>query len=734
MISLLLVAASFILIYRLYGIQVSDYAIYAEEAVGQQFKMILENPKRGAILDSNNVELAGTTYVYRIGVTPKDVYSLSKDIDTRTIAASIADCLEMDADEVYAVLLQEDKTYVQLKKDVPREQADALKAYKASLQIGGIAIDAEPRRYYTTGMLASQVIGYTNYNAGNLVGQLGIEMAYNDILTGEPGYTYVETDNNLYGELPFSVPTSLQARDGQNIVLNIDINIQKIVQEELESAIKANDIEEGGTVIVVNPYTGAVLAMASYPYFSSSDPTGCPEGLDESAWNGSDAASIEYLTSTVWRNRAISDSFEPGSTMKAVTAAIALEEGLTDEQEVMSDSSLRLLGWTISCAHAGGHGMETMQQGFWRSCNPIFAQLALRTGIEKFYDYIRAFGFVGITGVDLPAESTGILHTDPTELDMATLSYGESSTVTPIQMVSAYCVFANGGKLIEPMLVKAVTNAGGDITREIQPQTVRQVISEDTAARIRELLKGVVLYGTGTAAYVEGYAVAGKTSTSTADDGYHTLSFAGIAPADNPEIVTLVVLNKPSDKDLTSKAAAAASGRIISRTLEYLGIARQYTDQDVSRLAKSVSVPDVTGMTYDNAVRTLKTAGLDAMSGSGNLAAGTTVEFQWPAFGTELHDGGLVVLYDMRDPEQDLAIVPDFTGKNVSECLSAAREAGLNIRIEGDCLGFASGQDPAPTYGTASDSETDSRLNRGSIITIRFATIEEVVASLPETD
>ncbi len=741
----LLLFASF-LIYRLYQIQIVDNDLNAKLAASQHYKNIPEYPRRGQIMDRNGVELAGTTYVYRIGITPKDMRSITKKITSDEIAAKIAECLGLEKSAVAAEMAKTDKSYIQLKKDVPRAEAEALKAYIKEADIGGIRIDSEPRRYYTNGTLASQVIGYTRFSDEQLIGQLGIELEYNTILTGEPGYTYVETDNySNKGVLPFSVPTSLRAKDGENIILNLDINIQKIAQEELANAINLYDITSGGTVIVMNPYTGAILAMASYPYFNSSDPAACPEGKDANTWDSTQKASIDYLSSQVWRNRAISDTYEPGSTLKAITASVALEEGLTQEKEMMNDAPLRLYDWTINCAHVGGHGKETMEQGFWRSCNPIFAQLSMRAGVSRFYEYIRAFGFMGETGIDLPAEGTGILHSNPTEIDMATLSYGESSTVTPIQLATAYCVFANGGNLVVPSVVKAITDSAGNIVREVQPETVRKVLSESTTARIRELLKGVVLYGTGSAAYVEGYAVAGKTSTSTDDSGDHTISFAGLAPADNPEVVALIVMNKPKDKSLTSKGASKACGQIISRTLEYMGVSREYSESDVSRLNRQTAVPDVSGKTYAAARKELGALGFCVEAGDAAMGDSTLVKFQWPAANTSLNSKGLVILYPVSAPEESMMVIPDFTGKNVNECLRSAAESGLNIRVTGDCLGVAVSQSPAPTYGksTAETSETAAagqansagpRLKRGSIVEISFAAVEEEVAQTGETE
>ncbi len=798
LLTVMMLAFAALLLRQLYVIQVVDYSTYAAQAADQHYRKVAEIPRRGVIYDRNGVELAGTTYVYRVGMTPKDVRSITEDISIDTICDSVAAILEIDVapikkaiadDKAIAMAIDaakevatnnasdtttvsddgaaasgDEKTpkrivYVQLAKDVTREKADALRTYMNEHTIGGIAIDSEPRRYYTNGALASQVIGFTHYTDGNLVGQLGIELAYNDILTGQPGYSYVETDNyRNKGQLPFSVPTSLRARNGQNLTLNLDINVQKIAQEELANAIAIYDITAGGSVIIMDPFSGGILAMASYPFFSSEDPTACPPGKSTAAWQKS-GPDIEYLSSQVWRNRSISDTYEPGSTFKSLTAAIALEEGLARENEIFSDRTFKVLTQPIHCAHRPDHGLETLTQAFWNSCNPIFAQLSLRTGIDRFYTYVRAFGFRDVTGIDLPAEGRGILHRESTSLDMATLSYGESSTVTALQLATAYCTFANGGNLIRPSVVRATTDDTGAIIREYQPETIRKVISETTAIRVRELMKGVVLYGTGTEAYVEGYAIAGKTSTSTDDNGDHTISFASVAPADSPRIVTLVVLAKPRDKNMTSKYAARTCGQIVARTLDYLGTTREYSDHDVSRLQEKVTVPNVKGLTMVEARKILGSLGFRIEVSDPAMGDKTVIRDQSPDAGTRLHNKGLIFLYP-RKTSKDLVAIPDFTGKTVNECQNSAAESGLNIIIDGSCLGVAVSQDPLPTYGSetagsaataAADDPADDpadetaagsadnrttektpaaspkirRLPRGSIVTIKFAPVEE---------
>ena len=760
--SLLLLGFASYLIYQLYQIQIVNYAVNAEKAAGQHYKKVAEMPDRGLIYDRNGIELAGTTYVYQIGITPKDVRSISENLSRDAIGAEIARILELPEEQVLAAFEKKDSAYVQLKKDVAREPAEALMTYLGEHDIGGFAIDSEPRRYYTNGDLASQVLGYTRYDLGNLVGQLGLEMQYNDILTGSPGYTYVETDNyKNKGELPFSVPTSLRAKNGLNLNLSLDINVQRIVQEILAEAILSNDITNGGSAIVMDPYTGGVLAMASYPYFSSSDPTARPVTREDATWDGSSQENINYLSSFVWRNRAISDAYEPGSTFKTLTTAMAFDENVTRESDIYNDSPMYVLGQEIHCYTIVGHGMETLQEGFWHSCNPVFAQMAQKLGVTRFYQYIRAFGFRDVSGIDLPAEATGLIHTDPTELDMATLSYGESATVTPIQLVNAYNAIANGGNLLRPRLVASITDSTGAVVREYAPETIRKVISEQTSTRLRELLKGVVLYGTGSKAYVEGYLIGGKTSTSTDEQGKHTLSFAGIAPIDSPQIVALIVLDKPADDKLTSTVAAKALGEIVSQTLEYLGEARNYSEQDVSRLTRLRDVPDLTGMTLAQARKELGTVGLNLEAAESGMGEQSLIRSQSPAPQAKLHSRGMVVVYPDPGPHEDWVVVPDFSKKTVSEAISAAAANGLNIRIEGDGLGLAVQQDPAPTHGaktpvaittpvpetdetsageTAASDETrfagstadaittndEGKLLRGSIVRIWFEAAEEI--------
>ena len=264
---------------------------------------------------------------------------------------------------------------------------------------------------------------------------------------------------------------------------------RKIIETELNNSIQTYDVAEGGVAIVMDPYTGSVLGMASSPGFDLNDPTAIPTGADPSTWVTGSEEAILYLSKNVWRNRAISDTYEPGSTFKAITAAMAMEEGKFFENEILSDDDITVADRIIGCSTKGGHGLETTEKGFWNSCNPIFVQLAQRVGLSPFYNYVRGFGLMNQTGIDLPGEGIGLFHAVPSELDMACLSFGEQSTVTPLAMITSYCAFANGGYLMQPRVVSSLTDSDGNVVKEYSPETVRRVVSEETATRIRSLLK-----------------------------------------------------------------------------------------------------------------------------------------------------------------------------------------------------------------------------------------------------
>ena len=699
------ILASAYLIYSLYEIQIVNYEQFSKEASQKHWQRIKDEPERGEILDINGNVLAGTSYGYTVGITPSDFISLKKDVDEATICSTVAATLGVDPLVLEDAMQQTEDPYVQLAKNVSKTQIDVLRAFLREHNIGGTAIDSVAKRYYTNGPLASQIIGYATATDGLLAGQLGIEAQYNSVLTGKEGYSYVEVDNYTQGALPFSAPTTISAQDGYNVVLNIDLTIQQIVETACEDVYDMYDVIEGVTAIVMDPYTGRVHAIASYPDFDPNAPTAEPDWVDKQIWDSmTEDDQIKLLISKAWRNRAISDTYEPGSTFKALTTAIALEEGLTYEDEYFSDEPIVSGDYTISCwskKTIGNHGTETLRDAFNNSCNPIFVQLAQRIGIDKYYQYVHNFGFYKPTGIDLPVEGVGIFHKEPTLIDMQTLSFGESSTVTPLQLANAYCAIVNGGTLMTPQIANRLTDNNGSVVKEFEPVAIRTILSEDTSSRIKAMMETVVTEGTGREGYVEGFSVAGKTSTSTIENGeyagLHVLSFGSYAPSNDPKIVVLVVVNMPADKEVGSSCATRTAADIISKTLDYMGVERQYSETDYTYLSTLYAVPAVDGLTYKEAKMKLyqEYGKFNACKGSEDMTDDTIVSMSFPAAGENLHQGSTVVLYPSPDSVRSEVVLPDFTGKNITECIREAQKCGVNIVYEGDLTGVVVSQNPS---------------------------------------
>ncbi len=705
-----------------FKLQHDQYEEYSYKASQMHWQRIKDVPNRGDILDRNGNILASTTYEYTIGITPSDVMKSQENrkdpLSKQDIADSFAEIIGADANKMVEWLAEEDTPYVQVMKKVNYEQMKDLQAFLSEHNIGGVKIDAVPKRYYNYGSLAAQVIGFADQSDNSLIGQYGIEAYYNSYLTGTEGYTYAEVDNYNQSALPYSAPTSIQAQDGYNVQLTLDMNIQRICENACRDAYNEYRPREGVTCIVMDPYTAEILGMVSMPDFDLNTPREIPYGISEKDWSDmTSEEQAEYLMRNAWRNRCISDTYEPGSTMKAVTTAIALEEGLTYEDEIFSDAPIEITTVdTIRCWREktdGNHGDETLREAFERSCNPIFVRLAQRIGIEKYYDYIHNCGFYDVTGVDLPAEGKGIFHAEPTEVDLATLSFGESSTVTPLQLISVYSALVNGGDLMRPHIASRVVDANGNIIREYEPEKVRTIFSSKTSARVRNLLEDVVKEGTGSAGYVPGYYVAGKTSTSTIDvgeeAGMHVISFGCYAPSYDPKIAVLVVINKPEDKDVGSSAAAKVSARIVEETLEYMNVDRKLSKEEYDRMGLLFHVPDVTGKTFLQAKKELEDEGFTVLDGTGSMSLDSIVGTMYYGQEETVYKNSVIVLYPDTVSEEDMnkTPIPNFTGMNIIECRKLAKQYGLNFVVEGNLQGTVVSQSPPGSAGVASDPTPD---------------------------
>ena len=649
------VAYSFYLIYNLYRTTVTDYEKYARAAADEQWTLMTYSANRGMIYDSNLVPLASNTYDFTVICSPKMVTSTI--LSREQIMEGAVSILGVSYEKIDSIIpvdpedkndKRNDVAGCDVIKNVPQEKKDEFDKFLKDNKVKGFGFVAVPQRYYNYGTLASQVVGYARNDGVSLNGLYGLEAYYNDILSGEDGYRYSETDEITGGVLPYSDATSIAVSDGNNIVTNIDISIQRIAEEAAKEAYEKYDPIDGVCAIVMNPYTGAVYAMVSLPNYDCNDPYAMP-----------------------------------------------FEENLAREEEEFSDAPIAISSQhTISCwlQKSGGynHGMETLEDAFHNSCNPVFTQLAYRIGLTKYYSYVRMLGFYDRTGIDLPAEGKGIFHKDPTSVDMAVLAYGESSTVTPIQLITSYCAIINGGDLLVPHIVKYITDPDGNIIDEIEPEVVRTVFSEDTCKRVRVLMEGVVSDGTGSAGKVAGYSVAGKTSTSTIDvgelKGAHVLSFSCYAPSYDPKIAVLVVINKPRDHAVGSSSAASTAAKIVEGTLSYMGVERRFSEEEYKELLKEWYVQKVDGMPASQASSKISVNGLSTLYGTIDMTPDTIIARTYPDYYHTLYKTGIVVLYPEGISEDEMLTtrVPNMSGMSAIECIEACLKMNLNCKIDSD--------------------------------------------------
>ncbi|MDI9469368.1 MAG: penicillin-binding transpeptidase domain-containing protein [Bacillota bacterium] len=713
-------AASVIILLSLYRIQVREHEVYARAADQLHFRSVEETPGRGPIYAAGGEPLALTRYVYTIGITPRDLKSQgTKRLPRETVISDLAALLTLTQEEVEDAAARVDENWVLLKRDVDRETHDRLVAWRREYRVSGIAIDPTMLRHYPQNETASAVIGFAS-QAEDMKGISGIEAVYNERLSGRPGFRYAELDNYGGGQLPYSRSTAGSGHDGSGLVLNLNLGIQKAAQTAIDLAVRRYQADRG-VAVVLDPRSGAILAMAQTGAYDLNDPYARPVGWDGEDWQPkNDSEARNYLYSNVWNSRAITDGYEPGSTYKALTAAIALDLGLVTETEVFSDDPVWVEGWTqypISCSVEGGHGQRTLAEALETSCNPVFVQLAQRIGIERFYEYVRAFGHRAPTGIDLPGESSGIIHTNPIPIDLAVWSFGEQATVTPLQLISAFASFANDGILMRPQVVARFLSPEGETEESVAPEAVRQVISPATAARMLTLLRGVVARGTGEVAEVPGYRVAGKTSTSThgENDEHEVVSFAALAPAADPQIAVLTILYDPQASS-ASWPAQIACRTIIDKSLGVLGVRKSWTDAELARLFSPQSIRDVVGQTVGEAVRRSPIVCWEAQTAAGvDLDSEQTVQAQYPPPGTLTAGcGSFYVSVDGLIPEDPVA-VPDFAGLGLEEALRLAERSGLNLRLEGpNPRGVVTGQSPQPS------SQNTGSVRRYSVITLQF--------------
>lgn len=665
-----------------------------KKAYIQQNESRLISPIRGTIYDTNGKELAISAQVGTVTGFPN---SIDKEY-AETIANGLAPILEMDRDDIYKLLTKKTNS-VTIKKKIDREVEDKVRKWIAKEKITGIKIDEDAKRYYPDANLAAHVIGFTGTDNQGLQ---GIEAVMEKYLKGVPGKILSGVDANG-SAIPYDSEMRIDAQDGLNVVLTIDKTIQYLATKTLEKAIDDYKVKRGAIAIVMDPRNGDILALVSKPDYDLNKPFAAPaglEGIDAATWDGTSTEGVSILNKTVWRNKAISDTYEPGSTFKSFTAAAGLEEGAVKPDTITSDAPIKVAGWPkpIYCWRRGReHGTETFTMGVVNSCNPVFVKVAQSLGIDRFYSYLHAFGFYDKTGIDLYGEGKPLFQSKPKEIDMAVASFGQRFTITPIQLITGYSALINGGKLMKPRLVKDLTDQDGNVVKKFEPEVVRTVISKQTSDMLRGILEQVVANpnGTGNNAYVKGYRIGGKTGTSeTTEQGVYTASFVAFAPADNPVVSVFVALFDPEgESHMGGVIAAPTAGKLIEDVLNYLQVERRYTEEDLKSIAKEVLVPEVRNMTVEEAVKSLKQQGLAyKLEGNGNNKS--MVLEQIPKPDASIPQNSVVLLYTYKPEKQPTVKMPDLLKKSISEATEALKNAGLNIRVSGS--GIAVKQEYAP--------------------------------------
>lgn len=639
----------FFLSLRLVWIQVINSDEYQKKALDQRLRHLKVEPKRGIIFDRNGKELA-------ISASSDTVVAIPLEIeDPDLVARKLSPILDLDVDYIYDRITRK-ASAVYVKRKVEDNMAQKIR----ELDLPGITFTEESKRYYPKGSLASHILGFAGIDSQGLD---GIELSYDKYLRGVPGK--IESERDAAGRtIPGGVKQYIPPENGYNIYLTIDEVIQYIAERELDRALKEFNIS-GGTIIVMDPRNGGILALANRPNF---DPNNFAE-----------------FPQKYWRNRAISDVFEPGSTFKIITTASALEEGVVNENDIFVDPGhIKVSGERINCWKAGGHGRQTFAEVVENSCNPGFVQVGMRLGKDSFYNYITAFGFGEETGINLPGEARGLLY-DYDEIgpvELATISFGHGITVTPIQLTTAVAAIANDGMLLRPRLVNEIRTPDGELIKEIKPVRVRQVVSKKTAERTLKLLEKVVADGTGQNAQIEGYRIGGKTGTAKHYGAQiYDSSFIGVVPIDNPRLVILVVLY-----DITgfpyygSQTAAPIFRNIALDALRYLEIPPELPlTENGKESIQDIEVPDLSGYNIIEAEKMLRNLGLDVKL----VGAQEKVITQVPLPGAKVFKGSTVLLFTEKGNDKKYYVtVPDLTGLSEVEATNLLAELGLILVVK----------------------------------------------------
>ncbi len=786
----LLGIVTFIMLFlKLYDLQIRQHEKLQEKAVGQQTRSTVVTASRGTIYDKNHHPLAISATAEEVDISPKEIaefvesqkeaqkeaaekaadnggtYVPGKILDQAYIARGLSRILDVDEDTILKAMEDTASQYVRLKRKAEQDMCDEVRRFingeiddegnqltfvndegktrlisdptKGPTKLRGIFMEPDSKRYYPQHTLAASVIGFVD---GDNKGGVGLEAKYNSVLEGTAGMT-VTAKNNLNQPLLFQYAQYYDAQNGNDLVLTLDMDVQYYLEKGMESMLKKFDAKNGGTGIVMDVNSGAIVAMASFPTYdlneyatiydeklqANLDQTlaglETQKGTYESEEDYQQAVSGAKSTArnTQWRNKCIDSTYEPGSTFKPITLAAALEEGLVNMNTSFTcNGSIRVQGWgkPINCSRKSGHGLQTLEQAVGNSCNPAFITMGLKIGTEKYYQYLQAFGLMEKTGVDMIGEVSGIFASESNfnsnVVSLASYSFGQTFNVTPLELIRAQAACINGGYLYTPYVVEQILNEDGSILEQHDSTPVRQVISEETSAKVRQCLEYVVASGTGKNGQVAGYRIGGKTGTADkTGTGDVVVSFMCFAPADDPQYIMLITMDTPSRTTGTyvsgGNMVAPTASQIMADILPALGVEPDYSAEDLA--GADAAVPNTVGLTTAAAKEKLTSAGFACRT----IGSGDTVTDQTPAGGAIVPNNAAIILYLGEEKPNTPCVVPNVIGRTAAEANKALTNAGLIMRVAG-ATGTSSGNVHAITQSQPEGTE----LKAGDVVTVQF--------------
>ena len=707
-----------VLFFKLYSLQITRHEELQAKAVSQQTRSSVVTANRGTIYDASGNILAISSTAETIFLSPKEINDALNDEKNpvawtkEILAGALAKILDISEEGILKKMARSDSMYEVLKYRVDEDIADQVRQYINDNKVKGVFLTTDAKRYYPYSDLAAQVIGFVGVD---YTGLFGLEAEYDKELQGQSGLV-VTAKANGQNDLLYEYSQYFDPENGDELQVTLEATVQYYLEKGMKDMCDAFSPANGATGIVMDVRNGGILAMASFPNYDLNDFTTVTDKtlLEQMARGELDEKGAQQKQ---WRNKALNDTYEPGSTFKILTLSAALEEGLIDKTtSVNCSGAVNISGHTIHCSNKAGHGLQTLQQTVGNSCNPAFISYGLKLGTEKFYQYMRSFGIMSPTGVDLGGEATGVFAADAnfTQLDLACYAFGQNFTVTPLALITAQAACVNGGYLYTPHFAQQITDSNGNVIWQHDDTPVRQVISEETSATVRECLEYVVAGGTGKNGQVAGYRIGGKTGTADkGQSGDVVVSFLCFAPADDPQIMMLITMDTPSRSTGTyvsgGNMVAPYSSAIMSEILPYLGIEPSYSAEEL--MGVDTTVPNVIGMTVQEAKDRMKERGFTCkIEGDGE-----EITDQTPVGGAIIPGKSTVVLYAGAEKPDKMCTVPSLVGRTAAEANTAAANAGLLIRFTG-----TTSSESSTVLVFSQELEAGTEVPAGTVITVRL--------------